>query len=55
VPPLGHLEEIWTVVDRDLLEFDLVWAAAGTPKAVFSIPPSDLLRAVGGQAAQVAE
>jgi len=54
VPPLGHQEEIWTVVDRDLLGFDLVWAAAGTPKAVFSVSPADLVRAVGGRVAQVA-
>ena len=54
VPPLGHLEEIWTVVDRDLLDYDLIWAAAGTPKAVFSVKPADLVRAVGGLVAEVA-
>jgi prolyl-tRNA editing enzyme YbaK/EbsC (Cys-tRNA(Pro) deacylase) len=35
--------------DRGLLAFDVVWAAAGTPNAVFSVAPADLLRACGGR------
>ncbi|MGD3108493.1 YbaK/EbsC family protein [Streptomyces sp. YGL11-2] len=38
VPPLGHKEELTLLVDRDLLDFDETWAAAGTPHAVFKIP-----------------
>jgi len=38
VPPLGHCEPVTLFVDEDLLQFDEVWAAAGTPHAVFKIP-----------------
>lgn len=38
VPPLGHKQEVRLFVDEDLLAFDEVWAAAGTPHAVFRIP-----------------
>ncbi len=38
VPPLGHREASDLFVDEDLLDFDEVWAAAGTPHAVFRIP-----------------
>lgn len=38
VPPLGHKQEVKLFVDEDLLGFDEVWAAAGTPNAVFKIP-----------------
>ncbi len=48
VPPVGHVERLSTLVDRDLLQYDEVWAAAGTPKAVFSIAPSDLVRITDG-------
>ncbi|KAG8149059.1 YbaK/EbsC family protein [Burkholderia catarinensis] len=37
VPPLGHREEVALLVDEDLLKFDELWAAAGTPNAVFKI------------------
>jgi prolyl-tRNA editing enzyme YbaK/EbsC (Cys-tRNA(Pro) deacylase) len=47
VAPIGHLEppRIW--IDRDLMRFATVWAAAGAPDAVFAIAPGDLLRATG--------
>jgi prolyl-tRNA editing enzyme YbaK/EbsC (Cys-tRNA(Pro) deacylase) len=38
VPPLGHRNPVTLFVDEDLLGFDEVWAAAGTPHAVFKIP-----------------
>jgi prolyl-tRNA editing enzyme YbaK/EbsC (Cys-tRNA(Pro) deacylase) len=44
VPPVGHDNEISTFMDQDLLAFDIVWAAAGTPHAVFPIDPSTLAR-----------
>ncbi|WP_246794945.1 YbaK/EbsC family protein [Burkholderia perseverans] len=37
VPPLGHKQEVALLVDEDLLAFDELWAAAGTPSAVFKI------------------
>ena len=37
VPPIAHDESVDTYLDADLLEYDVVWAGAGTPKAVFSI------------------
>src|SRR4051812_49140526 len=49
VPPLGHAAPLDVVVDRDLLQFDQVWAAAGTPHAVFPIAPGALVRVTGGQ------
>lgn len=54
VPPLGHEMPIETLVDEDLLRFDTVWAAAGTPHAVFSIDPRELVRATGGRVLPIA-
>jgi prolyl-tRNA editing enzyme YbaK/EbsC (Cys-tRNA(Pro) deacylase) len=42
VPPLGHAETIETFLEQHLLDHDVVWAAAGTPRAVFSIEPREL-------------
>lgn len=49
VPPLGHDAPLQTLVDEDLLRLDTIWAAAGTPHAVFSIDPRQLVQATGGQ------
>jgi prolyl-tRNA editing enzyme YbaK/EbsC (Cys-tRNA(Pro) deacylase) len=49
VPPVGHLGEPRVFFDRDLLQFETVWAAAGTPNAVFEVAPADLLRASRGE------
>jgi prolyl-tRNA editing enzyme YbaK/EbsC (Cys-tRNA(Pro) deacylase) len=54
VPPLGHAEALATVVDQDLLAFPVVWAAAGSPRAVFDIAPADLVRVTRGRVADVA-
>ena len=51
VAPVGHLSPIRAFLDPRLLDFDLVWAAAGTPHHVFPIAPTDLLRISGAQAA----
>ena len=48
VAPVGHPTALPIVIDRDLLQFDLVWAAAGTPHAVFPITPKQLVTATGG-------
>jgi len=53
VPPVGHARQIDTVVDEDLLRYDVVWAAAGTPRAVFAIAPGALVEASGGRVARV--
>ena len=50
VPPLGHATKLATYIDPDLLQYDVVWAAAGTPRAVFAANPRDLQRAVGAMA-----
>ncbi|CUJ98817.1 Cys-tRNA(Pro)/Cys-tRNA(Cys) deacylase YbaK [Shimia thalassica] len=42
VSPVGHLNPIKAFIDRRLLGFDMVWAAAGTPNLVFSINPTQL-------------
>ena len=54
VPPLGHSEPIRTFIDRDLLAFEDIWAAAGTPRAVFRLSPDDLVSMTGGAVAEIA-
>lgn len=54
VPPLGHSEPLRTFIDRDLLAFDDIWAAAGTPRAVFRLSPDDLVSMTGGEVAEIA-
>ncbi|MDH3473435.1 MAG: YbaK/EbsC family protein [Rhodospirillales bacterium] len=53
VPPVGHAEPPATLIDRDLLAFDEIWAAAGTPNAVFRLTPDDLVKMTGGQVAEL--
>lgn len=48
VPPFGHATELRAFVDPDLLQHDVVWAAAGTWNDVFPMDPADLPRASGG-------
>jgi prolyl-tRNA editing enzyme YbaK/EbsC (Cys-tRNA(Pro) deacylase) len=50
-PPFGHPRPVRVLVDRDLLAYDVLWAAAGTPDTVFPIAPGDLLRVAGGSVA----
>jgi Cys-tRNA(Pro) deacylase len=49
VPPLGHVEQIRTFIDQDLLGYEEIWAAAGTPFAVFRLSPADLEKMTGGE------
>lgn len=49
VPPFGHTTPLRVFVDRALLGYDEVWAAAGTPHDVFPIAPSTLVAASGGR------
>ncbi|MEP7358728.1 MAG: YbaK/EbsC family protein [Anaerolineales bacterium] len=53
VSPVGHLEPPPTFIDEDLLQYDSLWAAAGTPNAVFKLTPDDLVRLTGGRVARV--
>ena len=48
VPPLGFPQRIETWIDRDLLQYAEIWAAAGTPYAVFSLTPAVLADLTGG-------
>ena len=49
VPPVGHLGDPRVFFDPDLLHFETVWSAAGTPHAVFEVAPADLLKASRGE------
>lgn len=54
VPPFGHREPLRIFVDRDLLQHDELWAAAGSPNVNFAISPHALVRATGGVVADLA-
>jgi prolyl-tRNA editing enzyme YbaK/EbsC (Cys-tRNA(Pro) deacylase) len=49
IPPLGHASPLDTYLDAALLAYELVWAAAGTPDAVFAVAPQRLADAVGAK------
>ena len=49
VPPLGHSEPLETFIDEDLFQYNEIWAAAGTPNAVFRLKPDDLPRMTKGK------
>src|SRR5258708_32971942 len=49
VPPLGHAVRLATFMDEDLLQYETIWAAAGTPYAVFAVSPERLRQAVQAQ------
>lgn len=53
VPPVGHPKPIETFVDRDLLGYPEVWAAGGTPSAVFRLTPAELVGITGGRVVKV--
>jgi len=53
IPPLGFATPLHTWMDEDLLQYETVWAAAGTPNAVFSVDPEALRAAVGAQRMKV--
>ena len=54
VAPVGHPAPLETYIDADLLQYAEIWAAAGTPNAVFALPPSDLERMTGGTVVSIA-
>jgi prolyl-tRNA editing enzyme YbaK/EbsC (Cys-tRNA(Pro) deacylase) len=53
VPPLGHTQSMETYLDEDFLPFKTIWAAAGTPNAIFELNTEDLQKMTGGKVAQV--
>jgi prolyl-tRNA editing enzyme YbaK/EbsC (Cys-tRNA(Pro) deacylase) len=48
VPPVGHTQRLETFIDEDLLQYEEIWAAAGTPHAVFRLTPADLVQMTRG-------
>src|SRR5436305_2411134 len=53
VPRVGHTEKPETLIDEDLLQYDTIWAAAGTPNAVFRLTPADLVKITGARTAAI--
>ena len=53
VPPLGHAQKMETYLDEDLLQYTTVWAAAGTPNAIFELTPDALQKMTGGRTVKV--
>lgn len=49
VPPVGHRETFVTFIDEDLFQYQEIWAAAGTPHAVFKLTPEELKRITDSQ------
>jgi prolyl-tRNA editing enzyme YbaK/EbsC (Cys-tRNA(Pro) deacylase) len=48
VPPVAHNQRMETYLDEDLLQYEMIWAAAGTPNAIFELPSKDLQTLTGG-------
>ena len=53
VPPVGHLEKLETFIDEDLMTYQEIWAAAGTPHAVFHLSPLDLVKITSGKVVRI--
>ena len=54
VPPVGHKTRSIVLIEEQLMQLTEIWAAAGTPNAVFRLRPADLLELTGGRTAAVA-
>jgi prolyl-tRNA editing enzyme YbaK/EbsC (Cys-tRNA(Pro) deacylase) len=54
VPPVGHANPPTVLIDQSLMASAEIWAAAGTPNAVFRLTPSDLVALTGGRVAAIA-
>ncbi len=55
VPPLGHLKTLKIYIDEKLMDHAVIWAAAGSPNALFHLSPDDLVRITGGTVTSVTE
>jgi prolyl-tRNA editing enzyme YbaK/EbsC (Cys-tRNA(Pro) deacylase) len=53
VPPIGHAQAMETYLDEDFLQYPTIWAAAGTPNAIFELTTTDLQKMTGGKTARV--
>jgi prolyl-tRNA editing enzyme YbaK/EbsC (Cys-tRNA(Pro) deacylase) len=53
VPPVGHLQSMETYIDEDFLQYPTIWAAAGTPNAIFELKTADLQKMTNGTVARV--
>src|SRR4030043_83250 len=53
VHPIGHLEKLEIFIDEDLLKLEEIWAAAGSPNAVFKLTPSELIKMTGGRVVSI--
>lgn len=53
VPPFGHLQKLETYFDEDFLQYETIWAAAGTPNAIFEVKTSDLQKMSDAKTARV--
>jgi prolyl-tRNA editing enzyme YbaK/EbsC (Cys-tRNA(Pro) deacylase) len=53
VPPLGHAHTLETYLDEDLLQYTTIWAAAGTPNAIFELTPDALQKMTDGKTVKV--
>lgn len=54
VPPLGHATPLEIFIDQDLLQYETIWAAAGTPFTVFQLTPAELQTMTGGRVVAIA-
>lgn len=55
VSPVGHVQAVVTLIDRDLMRFDEIWAAAGHPHGVFKLHPGDLQKLTEAPVCDVVE
>jgi prolyl-tRNA editing enzyme YbaK/EbsC (Cys-tRNA(Pro) deacylase) len=53
VPPVGHIQSLETYLDEDLFQYEILWAAAGTPNAVFRLTPDILITLTSGKVIKV--
>jgi prolyl-tRNA editing enzyme YbaK/EbsC (Cys-tRNA(Pro) deacylase) len=53
IPPLGHAKPMETFIDEDLLRHETIWAAGGTPNALFRMAAADLVAMTGGRVVKV--
>ena len=53
VPPLGHVQNMETYIDEDFLQYPTIWAAAGTPNAIFELKTEDLQTMTNGKVVRV--
>ena len=53
VPPVGHVQRMDTYIDEDFLQYPTVWAAAGTPNAIFELKTEDLQKMTNGKVVRV--